>query len=546
MQSKELKKYKKLTSFQDKKILHYIIIPILMGLTYLIVYATDKKVYGHAMYIPIIYASFALGLKYSVIVGFIGGLILGPLIPFSVVTGEQQEPIEWVFRLIMYTGIGFFSGLLISIIKSNSLKIIDLLSHNQETNLPNKNGIKLICPSNTICSQSVITVIINNYDVLLELFSYSLYYKLIKRIANILQSKLPNTQVIHADENKLWVTTDLLDKDCIVEAIFSNLTNNIIIDNIHFYVDLVIGISTIKEKGDNQFLQGLRDADTAARHAQKNRLAYAVYDGSKIIKQQDFELLSSFNKALNNGEIYLDYQPIINLKTKRIEKLEALVRWNHPTIGLISPDLFIPLIEQTLLIHLLSTWVLSKVIEKIKQLEKHNINITFAINISANNLYNEEFIQKIIELKEKNNIKDNLIELELTESEELVHNNTSIENLARLKNSGFQIAIDDFGKGYSSLTSLHMFPATTLKIDRYFTSHLASDPNIIHIIEGVIIFAHKHNIKITFEGIETEQIHHKIREINSDYGQGYYYSKPTNFNKILEYFINNDGYINID
>lgn len=91
-----------------------------------------------------------------------------------------------------------------------------------------------------------------------------------------------------------------------------------------------------------------------------------------------------------------------------------------------------------------------------------------------------------------------------------------------------------------------MFPATTLKIDRYFTSHLASDPNIIHIIEGVIIFAHKHNIKITFEGIETEQIHHKIREINSDYGQGYYYSKPTNFNKILEYFINNDGYINID
>ena len=544
MPSNELDRYVKFRNFQRGKFYHYIVIPVLMALTYLIVYLTDNKVYGHAMYIPIIYASFALGHKHAIAVGFIGGIVLGPLIPFSVETGEPQETIQWVFRLVMFTLIGFFSGLLIYLIKKNSLRIVNLLSYNQETNLPNKNGLKLL---NTTIDlekpKTIVSLVINNYDILIELFNNSVYHKLIKEIANILKTELPNTTVIHPEDNKLWLTTETLDKDLIVNTITTKVTNDIVIDDVNFYVDLSIGLSIATCKEDYHLQQTYRNADTAAKHAQKNHLVYSIYDGNKINHQQDFELLGSFLQALENEEIYLDYQPIINLKTNKIDKFEALVRWNHPTRGFIRPDNFIPLIEQTQLVHSLSNWVLLKVIEKIKEFEEQNISLKFSINISANNLYSEDFINKLIEIKNFYKIKDFQIELELTETQELVRSTSSIETLIRLREHGFDVAIDDFGKGYSSLSSLHMFPASTFKIDSYFSKQLEEDSNVIHIIEGVIVFAHKQGIKVLFEGIENKTVDQKIRAIDSDYGQGYYYSRPIHQDKILEFYQNNDGYI---
>src|SRR5690554_3160986 len=228
MQKKEIGKYLKYRTFQNKKIHHFIVIPVMMIAIYLLVYFTDDKVYAHAMYIPIIYASFALDLKFSTLVGFIGGIALGPLIPFSVETGEAQRVIHWIFRLFSFTSIGFFSGYLISKIQDDSVKIIDLFSLDQDTKLINLYGYKLIeAEQNNTSPKTVIAFHIYNYEVLLDIFGFFIYTKILIKVANLLKPLFENSVIIKPNDNKLWIVADKTDTDIVASKIYQILHNNL-------------------------------------------------------------------------------------------------------------------------------------------------------------------------------------------------------------------------------------------------------------------------------------------------------------------------------
>lgn len=543
MHKKEIGKYLKYRTFQNKKIHHFIVIPVMMIAIYLLVYFTDDKVYAHAMYIPIIYASFALDLKFSTLVGFIGGIALGPLIPFSVETGEAQRAIHWIFRLFSFTSIGFFSGYLISKIQDDSVKIIDLFSLDQDTKLINLYGYKLIkAEQNNTAPKTIIAFHIYNYEVLLDIFGLFIYTKILIKVANLLKPLFENSVIIKPNDNKLWIVADKTDTDIVASKIYQILHNNLVIEDVSFYIEYYIGINHTNSPKDFIDNRAFLNADIAARYAFKNQVIFKEFDASKINTKQEFTIIGSFEHALNSNELYLDYQPIIDLKNNKINMFESLIRWKHPRMGQVSPDLFIPFLEQTNLINVLSIWVLNKVISKIEEFNKAGIGMKFSVNISTKNLSEPTFVRRMIDLKNKGKIKDDQIELEITESIQLVDN---CDKLRELRANGFSIAIDDFGTGYSTLSNLYDFPASKIKIDRFFTKQMEETSNTIQIMDGIVSFAHKLGFKTTFEGIENLQMDSKIRIIKADFGQGYYYSKPINELDVLDFYKKNRGFIDI-
>ena len=205
------------------------------------------------------------------------------------------------------------------------------------------------------------------------------------------------------------------------------------------------------------------------------------------IKRGIFEakLLADFTRA-RGDELFLAYQPKVHLKTDKYDYLEALIRWNHPERGLLMPNDFIPLIEETQLIHELTEWVLRRVIEKIREIRKENYDVTISLNISVKNILDKNVVRRLVEIIDNNRDVVNNIEFEIMETILMETIDDTLETIEMYRNLGVAFAIDDFGKGYSSLSYLHRLPVECVKIDRGFTRNLIHDEASQKILQMVI------------------------------------------------------------
>lgn len=204
---------------------------------------------------------------------------------------------------------------------------------------------------------------------------------------------------------------------------------------------------------------------------------------------------------------------------------EALARWNHPKLGNISPDEFIPLVEQTDCIHTFTLWAIDQALRSIKKHWFEEIPpVTIAVNISSRNLVNRNFTRQVRGLLTNHQLPSNYLELEITEGEIMKNPELAIEVLENLADIPLVISIDDFGTGYSSLAYLHRLPATIIKIDRAFISKVNHDDGVYEIVLAAINLAHALGMKVVAEGIETEQQLITLKEMGCDIGQGYYFS----------------------
>jgi diguanylate cyclase (GGDEF)-like protein len=281
--------------------------------------------------------------------------------------------------------------------------------------------------------------------------------------------------------------------------------------------------------------QILRDADIAMYKAkERGRGTYQIFD-SKMREQtlEMSQLEADLYKALEQNQLFLHYQPIVNLRTGELIAFEALARWDHPERGLISPEKFIPIAEESGLIFTLGAWVLRQACTQLAawireyKLEKPP---TIAINLSSLELSQSYFLAQVDRMLMETGIDGRLLKLELTEST-LMENSESMNLLLdELHLRHIELAIDDFGTGYSSLSYLDRLPVQVLKIDRKFVNGITQagegSGSSIEIVRATISLAHSLNIMVVAEGIETEQQYQMLRSYGCDFGQGYYIARP--------------------
>ncbi|GCD82387.1 hypothetical protein PTHTG4_14490 [Parageobacillus thermoglucosidasius] len=259
------------------------------------------------------------------------------------------------------------------------------------------------------------------------------------------------------------------------------------------------------------------------------------HDGMNNNGRHLFQLETALRKAFDLGEFALYYQPQVDMKTKQIRAVEALIRWNHHEKGFISPGQFIPLAEESGLITPISDWIIMQACEDLKQLQWQFPYVKMSINISPIYFQQIDFLEKLQKTIESVNVNPRSLELELTESAIMPHAEQSVGRLTTLKTMGISIAIDDFGTGFSSLSYLHRFPIDVLKIDQSFIKQLSQYQEDLAIVKAIIMMAHSLQIQVVAEGVETEKQYQILEEQRCDFVQGYYVSNPLTIGELYEF-----------
>ena len=276
----------------------------------------------------------------------------------------------------------------------------------------------------------------------------------------------------------------------------------------------------------------LRDADSAMYHAkEKGRSQFKIFD--KKLHEKALHLLqreTDLRKAIHHKAFENHYQPIVSLKTKEIVGFEALIRWNHPQLGLIYPGSFISIAEETGLIIPITRLMVEKACRDLKawhEKDQSLHHLTMNVNISSRHFLLPSLLNDIKEVLQKINLKPEHLKLEITETALMEDVEDTIRLVQRMKDCGLQIVIDDFGTGYSSLSYLQRLPIDTLKVDRSFVSRIQDAPDgNRNIVEAIISLAHRLDMIVVAEGVETLEQYTILLDMNCHFGQGYLFSKP--------------------
>jgi diguanylate cyclase (GGDEF)-like protein/PAS domain S-box-containing protein len=302
-----------------------------------------------------------------------------------------------------------------------------------------------------------------------------------------------------------------------------------------FFVTPSIGVALYPD--DGEALDTLaKNADTAMYRAKEHGNNYQLY--SPTMNSQAMERLNLENdlrRALDRGEFVVHYQPQMNIATGKIIGMEALVRWNHHSRGLIPPSEFIPLAEETGLIVQIGEWVMrTACLQSKKWLDRGYPPLRVAVNLSARQFQQKNIVEMVERILQETGLPGYLLELEITESVAMRNVDHAIAILEQLKQLGVQISIDDFGTGYSSLSYLKKFPIQTLKIDKSFVHDISEGQDDGVIAASVIVMAHSLKLNVIAEGVETEEQLDFLRQRDCDEFQGYLFSGPLTAEKFEE------------
>ena len=326
------------------------------------------------------------------------------------------------------------------------------------------------------------------------------------------------------------------DASLMAEKIIKTLAEAIEIDEQILYISGSIGISLYpQDSTDAQSL--LKYADTAMYKAkEEGRNNFQFYSSEMThFALERIEMKTSLRQAIDKEEFIIHYQPQISLKSNTLIGLEALVRWQHPTRGLLSPDTFIPLAEETGMIVKIDQWVMNTAMQQIAKWYEEGLNPgVLAVNISIRQLECDDFLEKLETRLQKYHFKAQWLELEITERQMMKKTDEIITKLNQINDLGIGISIDDFGTGYSSLSLLKRLPINRLKIDRSFVRDIPENEEDIAIIKAIIALAKSLNLDLIAEGVENAQQKNFLIEQGCTYIQGHYYSPAIPAEKIEE------------
>ena len=314
----------------------------------------------------------------------------------------------------------------------------------------------------------------------------------------------------------------------VAKRIMEAIPNPIDIDGQRVTLRASIGISIYPLDGEDSDTL-LREADRAMSHAKsQGGDGFQFYTESlNATSLRRLALESKLRDAVERERLHVLYQPKCDLHSGEVIGMEALLRWNEPDLGFISPDEFIPLAEEIGCISRIGRWVLHEACRQSREwLDQGLEPVPVAVNVSSRQFSDTDLLQVVTEVLAETRLEPRYLELEITESAMLVDEEATTRALAKIRDLGIQISLDDFGTGFSSLSYLRRLPLDTLKIDRSFVMDLPDDPDAKGIVAAIIAMAHVLNLRVIAEGVETEEQRDFLRSIECDEMQGYLFSKP--------------------
>ena len=423
--------------------------------------------------------------------------------------------------------------------EQNKQKVKRLEYHDVLTGLPNRALLLDRLESATFRAQrnnnmsALMMVDIDNLKLINETLGHHNGDKIIQSVARRLSNSIRDTDTLSrsgGDEFNLIIENIRnLENVGLLAAKFSDVIDHkLTIMDHEIHIKASIGISVFPQDGKD-IGSLLSHADAALYRAKEQGGNVYEFYSPELGKQANrrLKLENNLRKAIEDDELVVYYQPKIDLSTGIANGMEALVRWDNPSQGIIPPDEFIPIAEETGLIIALGKQVIQKSCAQFKQWQNDNIPVTnISINVSARQFKEADLVSILKDTLSENQLDANFIELELTEST-LLHNEDHAEaTLSQLSDMGITISIDDFGTGYASLAYLKRLPIDILKIDKSFTDGILHDPDDIAIVNAIYGLAKGLGLKLVAEGIETAEQLDKIKSIGVDYGQGYFWSPP--------------------
>jgi diguanylate cyclase (GGDEF)-like protein/PAS domain S-box-containing protein len=428
-------------------------------------------------------------------------------------------------------------------LEQERLAALDRLAYTDGlTGLANRSAV--VRRMKALCRQNVpfglMFIDLDRFKVLNDTLGHTAADRLLKDIAEVIRGALPRDACVArlgGDEFAVIISGET-DKDTLAmlaQSLLNVFSSDVRKDNAEPFVTASIGISVYPEHGrDHETLLTSADiAMYAAKKGGRNGFRFADKASSDVLG--DFELERSLPMALASEQFVLHFQGIHEPASLAVKGVEALVRWNHPTRGMVGPGSFIPILEESGFIVEVGAWVMDAALAQLAVWRTAGrMDLCMSVNVSARQLRDDTIVAVVDQALRKHQLPPRCLEIELTESGLMEDPSLAQETLMALKRLGVRIAIDDFGTGYSSLRYLADFSPDTVKIDRSFTAGLGRDAAIASIIRGIIQMSHELGIKVTAEGVETEKQLHTLRDANCDYVQGYFLTKPTNAENLLD------------
>jgi diguanylate cyclase (GGDEF)-like protein len=343
----------------------------------------------------------------------------------------------------------------------------------------------------------------------------------------------PSDMVARLGGDEFAILLDGLDEYddvvCVAERVQAELKRPLNLGGHEVYTTASMGItlSTVDYEHPENIL---RDADTAMYHAkEKGKARYEIFDAVMHARAvARLQLENDLRRALERQELVVYYQPIISVETRRIAGFEALVRWQHPERGFVSPADFIPIAEETGLIIELGRWVLEESCRRMRAwqlVHPQEKPLSISVNLSGKQFTQSNLIEQVKQILRETELDPRSLKLEITESVVMENAEIASSMLLQLRALGVQLSIDDFGTGYSSLSYLHRFPVNTLKIDRSFISRLGAGDENTEIVRTIMTLANNLGMDVVAEGVETEDQLMHLKQIRCQYAQGFLFSK---------------------
>lgn len=429
-------------------------------------------------------------------------------------------------------------------------ELLHLAMHDSLTNLPNRTlfmeQLKRVldrarCDPNY--QFAVLFLDCDRFKTINDSLGHSVGDELLEAIATRLSEMLEETDLLArlgGDEFAILLE-DLGDRDravTVAETTIAALSSPFSLSRHEVFINASIGIAYgDRDTEKPEYL--LRDADTAMYRAKgSGKGRYRVFDPH--MHREAIALLhleNDLRRAIEREEFIIHYQPIVSLQTGKIAGFEALVRWQHPQRGLVSPAEFIPLAEETGLIAQIDLWVLERAWDESRRWQRYGNGgqpLLVSVNLSVPLFAQPSLTDRIDRIMETRKLDPQYLKLEITETAILEDRTSAKNTIDTLRSRQIQLSIDDFGTGYSSLSYLHELPVDTLKIDRSFIQRLNGSPHKKGIVPAILSMTHTLEMDAIAEGIETPEQFAQLQQLNCDFGQGYFFAKPMNRKLALE------------
>jgi diguanylate cyclase len=355
----------------------------------------------------------------------------------------------------------------------------------------------------------------------------ALLVELSRRLESVLRAS-DTVARLGGDEFGLLLPDPTVPDDVLIatERVRRAIEGSVVVEGLPLSIEVSIGIALYPDHGEDVDTL-LQCADVAMYKAKEEHTAFTFYD--KASNQYDtarLTLVGELRRALEQRELTLYYQPQAMLADGAVRSVEALLRWNHPGRGLVSPDDFIPLAQQTGLMKPLTLYVVEEALRQSRAWQEDGLRLSIAVNLSNRNLLDVDFPTQVQDLLEQWKVEPALLALEITESTMLVDPARTKAVLERLSAMGIRLSIDDFGTGYSSLSYLKRVPFDEIKVDRSFVMNMDKDEDDAAIVRSTIDLGRNLGLEVVAEGVESKETWDRLNELGCTAAQGYYLTRP--------------------